>query len=156
MQNLQYSNGVLTGNFVLYYEGELLTQDYPAKLYILGGLDKIEICSFTIKPTTNKNVGSFVSSPKVIELLEEARNNETYRITFIVKANAFPNISYAFTRVLSPIDCPDEDFKYRQIITVGEWDAIKDNICCNCYSQPYTGTQIIWDGKPCSKNGTTC
>jgi hypothetical protein len=156
MQNLQYSNGLLTGNFVLYYEGELLTQDYPAKLYILGGMDKIEICSFTIKPTTNKNVGSFVSSPKVIELLEAARNDETYRITFIVKANAFPNISYAFTRVLSPIDCPDEDFKYRQIIDVGTWDSIKNNICCNCYSEPYTGTQIIWDGKPCSKNGTTC
>jgi hypothetical protein len=156
MQNLQYSNGLLTGNFVLYYEGELLTQDYPAKLYILGGMDKIEICSFTIKPTTNKNVGSFVSSPKVIELLEAARNDETYRITFIVKANAFPNISYAFTRVLSPIDCPDEDFKYRQIIDVGTWDSIKNDICCNCYSEPYTGTQIIWDGKPCSKNGTTC
>jgi len=157
LNNLDIKNGVLTGNFVVYYEGELLSQDYPAKLYIAGGVNnRVEIGSFVIKPTTNKNVGSFVSVPKITEILDEAKNDETYRITFIVVVNAFPNISYGFTRVLAPIKCPDEDFDYRDIISVSTWDSVKGNICCNCYSEPYEGSEIIWDGKRCSKNGTTC
>ena len=107
-------------------------------------------------PTTNKNVGSFVSVPKITEILDAAKNDETYRITFIVVVNAFPNISYGFTRVFAPIKCPDEDFGYRDIISVSTWDSVKDDICCNCYSQPYEGSEIIWGGKRCSKNGTTC
>jgi hypothetical protein len=157
LNNLDIKNGVLTGNFVVYYEGELLSQDYPAKLYIAGGINnRVEIGSFVIKPTTNKNVGSFVSVPKITEILDAAKNDETYRITFIVVVNAFPNISYGFTRVLAPIKCPDEDFDYRDIISVSTWDSVKGNICCNCYSEPYEGSEIIWDGKRCSRSGTTC
>jgi hypothetical protein len=108
LNNLEIKNGVLTGNFVVYYEGELLSQDYPAKLYIAGGINnRVEIGSFVIKPTTNKNVGSFVSVPKITEILDAAKNDETYRITFIVVVNAFPNISYGFTRVFAPIKWPD-------------------------------------------------
>jgi hypothetical protein len=157
LNNLEIKNGVLTGNFVVYYEGELLSQDYPAKLYIAGGINnRVEIGSFVIKPTTNKNVGSFVSVPKITEILDAAKNDETYRITFIVVVNAFPNISYGFTRVFAPIKCPDEDFDYRDIISVSTWDSVKGNICCNCYSEPYEGSEIIWDGKRCSRSGTTC
>jgi hypothetical protein len=61
-----------------------------------------------------------------------------------------------FTKVVMPLDCPGEGFTYRQIISVGDWDEIKNNICCNCYGKPYTGMEIIWDGKRCSRNGTTC
>ena len=109
-----------------------------------------------IKPTTNKNVGSFVSVPKITEILDTAKNDETYRITFIIVVNAFPNISYGFTRVFAPLKCPDEDFEYRDIISVSTWDSVKGNICCNCYSEPYEGSEIIWDGKRCSRSGTTC
>ena len=157
LNNLDIKNGVLTGNFVVYYQDELLTQDYPAKLYIAGGINnRVEIGSFTIKPTTNKNVGSFVSVPKITEILDAAKNDETYRITFIIVVNAFPNISYGFTRVFAPLKCPDEDFEYRDIISVSTWDSVKGNICCNCYSEPYEGSEIIWDGKRCSRSGTTC
>jgi hypothetical protein len=156
MQNIYISNNRLTGNFVLYYEGELLTQDYPAKLYILGGIDKVEIGSFTIKPTTNKNVGTFISVPNISAILEEARNDKEYTFTLVVKINAFPNISYSYQYVFSPIKCPDGDFDYRQVIDVNKWNKVKNDICCNCYSQPYEGSEIVWNGKRCSRNGTTC
>jgi hypothetical protein len=156
MQNIYISNNRLTGNFVLYYEGELLTQDYPAKLYILGGIDKVEIGSFTIKPTTNKNVGAFISVPNISAILEEARNDKEYTFTLVVKINAFPNISYSYQYVFSPIKCPDGDFDYRQVIDVNKWNKVKNDICCNCYSQPYEGSEIVWNGKRCSRNGTTC
>ena len=157
LDNLEIKNGVLTGTFVINYQNELLSQDYPAKLYIAGGINnRVEISSFTIKPTTNKNVGLFISVPKITEILDTAKNDETYRITFIVVVNAFPNISYAETRVFAPIKCPDEDFEYQDIISVSTWDSVKGNICCKCYSGPYEGSEIIWDGKRCSKNGTTC
>ncbi len=157
LDNLDIENGVLKGTFVINYQDELLSQDYPAKLYIAGGINnRVEISSFVIKPTTNKNVGLFVSVPKITEILDAAKNDETYRITFIVVVNAFPNISYGFAKVLLPIKCPDKEYKYRQIIEVDEWTAIKDNICCNCYSQPYEGSEIIWGGKRCSRSGTTC
>ena len=157
LDNLEIKNGVLTGTFVINYQDELLSQDYPAKIYIAGGINnRVEIGSFTIKPTTNKNVGLFVSVPKITEILDAAKNDETYRITFIIVVNAFPNISYASTKVFAPIKCPDEDFEYRDIISVSTWDKVKDNICCKCYSDPYEGSEIIWDGKRCSKNGTTC
>jgi hypothetical protein len=157
LDNFEIKNGVLTGTFVINYQNELLSQDYPAKLYIAGGINnRVEISSFVIKPTTDKNVGLFISVPKITEILDAAKNDETYRITFIVVVNAFPNISYASTEVFAPIKCPDKDFDYRDIIPVSTWDSVKNNICCNCYSQPYEGSEIIWDGKRCSKNGTTC
>jgi len=119
-------------------------------------MNNVQIGTFTIKPTNNKNFGSFVSVANITEILEAAKNDKTYTITLIVKVNAFPNISYTFSKVLLPLKCPDKEYTYRQIIEVEEWDAIKNNICCNCYSEPYTGSEIIWDGKPCSRNGTTC
>ena len=119
-------------------------------------MNNVEIGTFTIKPKTNKNVGTFISVANITEILEAAKNDKTYRFTLIVKVNAFPNISYGFSRVLLPLKCPDKGYKYRQIIEVDKWDAIKDNICCNCYSKPYEGSEIIWDSKRCSKNGTTC
>jgi len=157
LDNLEIKNGVLTGTFVINYQNELLSQDYPAKLYIAGGINnRVEISSFVIKPTTDKNVGLFISVPKITEILDAAKNDETYRITFIVVVNAFPNISYASTEVFAPIKCPDKEFDYRDIIPVSTWDSVKGNICCNCYSQPYEGSEIIWDGKRCSRSGTTC
>jgi hypothetical protein len=156
LEYLEIKNDVLTGNFLVYNNDELLTQDYPAKLYISGGMNNVQIGTFTIKPTNNKNFGSFVSVANITEILEAAKNDKTYTITLIVKVNAFPNISYTFSKVLLPIKCPDKEYTYRQIIEVEEWDAIKNNICCNCYSKPYTGSEIIWDSKPCSRNGTTC
>jgi hypothetical protein len=157
LDNFEIKNGVLTGTFVINYQNELLSQDYPAKLYIAGGINnRVEISSFVIKPTTDKNVGLFVSVPKITEILDAAKNDETYRITFIVVVNAFPNISYASTEVFAPIKCPDKDFDYRDIIPVSTWDSVKDDICCNCYSEPYEGSEIIWDGKRCSRSGTTC
>ena len=119
-------------------------------------MNNVEIGTFTIKPKTNKNVGTFISVANITEILEAAKNDKTYRFTLIVKVNAFPNISYGFSRVLLQLKCPDKGYKYRQIIEVDKWDAIKDNICCNCYSKPYEGSEIIWDSKRCSKNGTTC
>ena len=117
----------------------------------------ILISNFTIKKGDNK--GSFISSPNLIEALELARNPKTYEIVFIVIVDAFPNIRFVnkgFVKVIMPLDCPDYGFKYRDIIDADDWDAIKDNICCECYSKPYTGTEIVWDGKPCSRNGTKC
>ena len=133
-----------------------MSQNYPAKLYILGGIDKVEIGSFTIEPGKNKNIGPFVSVPNIRTILEEARNDKEYTFTLVVKINAFPNISYSFQYVFTPIKCPDEDFGARKVIEVDLWKKVKDNICCKCYSQPYEGSEIIWDGKRCSKNGTTC
>jgi hypothetical protein len=156
LQNLEIKGDVLNGDFEVNNQNELITQDYPAKLYISGGMNNVEIGTFTIKPKTNKNVGTFVSVANITEILEAAKNDKTYRFTLIVKVNAFPNISYGFSRVLLPLKCPDKGYTYRQIIEVGKWDAIKDNICCKCYSKPYTGSEIIWDSKPCSRNGTTC
>ena len=156
LQNLEIKSDVLTGDFEVNNQNELITQDYPAKLYISGGMNNVEIGTFTIKPKTNKNVGTFISVANITEILEAAKNDKTYRFTLIVKVNAFPNISYGFSRVLLPLKCPDKGYKYRQIIEVDKWDAIKDNICCNCYSKPYEGSEIIWDSKRCSKNGTTC
>jgi hypothetical protein len=156
IENIDIYNSQLRGNFVIDYEDELLTQNYPAKLYILGGIDKVEIGSFTIEPDKNKNIGAFVSVPNIRAILEEARNNKEYTFTLVVKVNAFPNISYSFQYVFTPIKCPDEDFGARKVIEVDLWKKVKDNICCKCYSQPYTGSEIIWDSKPCSRNGTTC
>ena len=156
LQNLEIKGDVLTGDFEVNNQNELITQDYPAKLYISGGMNNVEIGTFTIKPKTNKNVGTFISVANITEILEAAKNDKTYRFTLIVKVNAFPNISYGFSRVLLPLKCPDKGYKYRQIIEVDKWDAIKDNICCKCYSKPYEGSEIIWDSKRCSKNGTTC
>jgi hypothetical protein len=156
IENIDIYNSQLRGDFVIDYEDELLTQNYPAKLYILGGIDKVEIGSFTIEPDKNKNIGAFVSVPNIRAILEEARNNKEYTFTLVVKVNAFPNISYSFQYVFTPIKCPDEDFGARKVIEVDLWKKVKDNICCKCYSQPYTGSEIIWDSKPCSRNGTTC
>jgi hypothetical protein len=156
MENIDIYNTQLRGDFVIDYEDELLTQNYPAKLYIVGGIDKVEIGSFTIEPNKNKNIGAFVSVPNIRAILEEARNNKEYTFTLVVKVNAFPNISYSFQYVFTPIKCPDEDFGARKVIEVNLWKKVKDNICCKCYSQPYTGSEIIWDSKPCSRNGTTC
>ena len=156
LEYLEINNNVLTGNFLVFNNDEIITQDFPAKIYVSSGLNNVQIGTFTIKPTNNRNFGSFVSVVNITEILEAAKNDKTYTITFIVKVDAFPNISYGFTKVLLPIKCPDKEYKYRQIIEVEQWTAIKDNICCNCYSKPYDGSEIIWDGKPCSKNGTTC
>ena len=156
IENIDIYNSQLRGDFVIDYEDELLTQNYPAKLYILGGIDKVEIGSFTIEPDKNKNIGAFVSVTNIRAILEEARNNKEYTFTLVVKVNAFPNISYSFQYVFTPIKCPDEDFGARKVIEVDLWKKVKDNICCKCYSQPYTGSEIIWDSKPCSRNGTTC
>jgi hypothetical protein len=156
LQNLEIKGDVLTGDFEVNNQNELITQDYPAKLYISGGMNNVEIGTFTIKPKTNKNVGTFISVANITEILEAAKNDKTYRFTLIVKVNAFPNIRYGFSRVLLPLKCPDKGYKYRQIIEVDKWDAIKDDICCKCYSKPYEGSEIIWDSKRCSKNGTTC
>lgn len=156
LEYLEINNNVLTGNFLVFNNDEIITQDFPAKIYVSSGLNNVQIGTFTIKPINNRNFGSFVSVVNITEILEAAKNDKTYTITFIVKVDAFPNISYGFTKVLLPIKCPDKEYKYRQIIEVEQWTAIKDNICCNCYSKPYDGSEIIWDGKPCSKNGTTC
>jgi hypothetical protein len=158
LQNLKISSGgALTGDFVVLNNGALLTQDYNAKIYLASQMSDILIANFTIKEKTNR--GSFVSSPNFIEALELARDRQTYRVSFKVKVDAFPNIVFSnknFTKVVMPLDCPGEGFTYRQIISVGDWDEIKNNICCNCYGKPYTGMEIIWDGKRCSRSGTTC
>ena len=157
LDNLEIKNNTLTGTFVVYNNDELLTQDYPAKLYILGGTNnQVEIGSFTIKPTTNKNIGSFISVTNIKEILDTAKNEKEYSVILRIKVNAFPNISYSFSRIVAPISCPDEDFVESDLISNKRWDEVKGNICCNCYSEPYTGSEIIWDGKPCSRNGTTC
>jgi hypothetical protein len=151
------AGGSLSGDFFVLNEGALLTQDFNAKIYISGQMSDILISNFTIKKGDNK--GSFISSPNLIEALELARNPKTYEIVFIVIVDAFPNIRFVnkgFVKVIMPLDCPDYGFKYRDIIDADDWDAIKDNICCECYSKPYTGTEIVWDGKPCSRNGTKC
>ena len=158
LQNLKInSSGALTGDFFVINEGALLTQDYNAKIYINGQMSDILISNFIIKKDNNR--GSFVSSPNLIGALELARNPKTYEIGFSVRVDAFPNIVFGnedFVKVIMPLDCPDLGFKYRDIIDAGDWEVIKDNICCNCYSKPYTGMEIVWDGKPCSRNGTTC
>ena len=123
----------------------------------MGGTNnQVEIGSFTIKPTTNKNIGSFISVTNIKEILDTAKNEKEYSVILRIKVNAFPNISYSFSRIVAPISCPDEDFVESDLISNKRWDEVKGNICCNCYSEPYTGSEIIWDGKPCSRNGTTC
>jgi hypothetical protein len=149
------SNGSLSGDFVILSNGNILSQSYPAKLYLPGQMDLVEIATFTIN-TNKNNTGSFITNANVIEAIELVRNDKTYVNAFIVKINAFSDLRFIRYKVIMPLDCPDEGFKYREIRDVGEWEAIKDDICCNCYSKPYTGMQIVWDGKPCSKNGTTC
>jgi hypothetical protein len=153
LQNFSYtSNGSLTGEFLVINQGLILGQQYSAKLYLAGTMENVLLTSFTI----NKNLGKFVTNANISEVFDFAKNPNTYKLVFIVKVDAFPNITYGFEQVMMPIDCPDKGYKYRQIIEVGDWDDIKDNICCNCYSKPYTGMQIVFDGKPCSKNGTKC
>jgi hypothetical protein len=158
LQNLIINNGgSLTGDFFVINSGALLTQDYNAKLYIIGQMEDVLIASFTIKEKTNR--GTFVSGPNIIDTLEFARNPNTYQIGFRVRVDAYPKIGFAnkgFVKVIMPLDCPEEGLKYRQIVDTYDWEAIKDNICCYCFGKPYTGMQIVWDGKPCSKNGTTC
>ena len=149
------SNGSLSGDFVILSNGNILSQPYAAKLYLPGQMDLVELASFTIN-TNQNNTGSFVTNANAIEAIELVRNDKTYVNSFIVKINAYSNLRFLRSYVIMPLDCPDEGLNYREIINVGEWDAIKDDICCNCYSKPYTGMQIVWDGKPCSKNGTTC
>jgi hypothetical protein len=148
------SNGSLSGDFVVLSDN-ILSQPYPAKLYLPGQITLVEIASFTFNANKN-NTGSFITNANAIEAIELVRNESTYKSTFIVKINAFSDISFVRSKVVMPLDCPGEGFTYRQIISVGDWDEIKDDICCNCYPNPYTGTQIVWDGKPCSKNGTSC
>jgi hypothetical protein len=158
LQNLKInSGGALTGDFLVLNNGALLTQDYNAKIYLASQMSDILIANFTIKEKTNR--GSFVSSPDFIEALELARNRQTYEVGFRVRVDAFPNIIFGnkdFVKVVMPLDCPEEGLNYREIIGTYDWKAIKDNICCKCYGKPYTGMEIVWDGKPCSRNGTTC
>jgi hypothetical protein len=158
LQNLKInSGGALTGDFLVLNNGALLTQDYNAKIYLASQMSDILIANFTIKEKTNR--GSFVSSPNFIEALELARDRNTYEVGFRVRVDAFPNIVFGnkdFVKVVMPLDCPEEGLKYREIVGTYDWEAIKDNICCYCFGKPYTGMQIVWDGKPCSRNGTTC
>jgi hypothetical protein len=149
------SNGSLSGDFVVLSDGNILSQSYPAKLYLPGQMTLVEIASFTFNENKN-NTGSFITNAKAIDAIELVRNDKTYKSTFIVKINAFSDIAFVRSKVVMPLDCPGEGFTYRQIISVGDWDEIKDDICCNCYPNPYTGMEIVWDGKPCSKNGTKC
>jgi len=149
------SNGSLSGDFVILSNGNILSQSYPAKLYLPGQMDLVEIATFTMN-TNKDNTGSFITSANVIEAIELVQNDNTYQNAFIVKINAFSDLKFIRNKVIMPLDCPGEGFTYRQIIDVGDWDAIKDDICCNCFPNPYTGMEIVWDGKPCSKNGTKC
>ena len=149
------SNGSLSGDFVIISNGNILSQSYPAKLYLPGQMDLVEIATFTMN-TNQNNTGSFITNANIIEAIDLVRNRDSYENAFIVVINAFSNLRFVRNKVIMPLDCPGEGFTYRQIIDVGDWDAIKDDICCNCYPNPYTGMQIVWDGKSCSKNGTTC
>ena len=149
------SNGSLSGDFVILSNGNILSQSYPAKLYLPGQMDLVEIATFTMN-TNQNNTGSFITNANIIEAIDLVRNRDSYENAFIVVINAFSNLRFVRNKVIMPLDCPGEGFTYRQIIDVGDWDAIKDDICCNCYPNPYTGMQIVWDGKSCSKNGTTC
>ena len=119
-------------------------------------INEFKNLSASVKSSNNNNTGSFITNANAIEAIELVRNDKTYANAFIVKINTYSNLRFIRYKVIMPLDCPGEGFTYRQIIDVGDWDAIKDDICCNCFPNPYTGMEIVWDGKPCSKNGTKC
>jgi hypothetical protein len=146
------SNGSISGDFLVINGGQTLSQDYPAKVYVATTTGKVELATFTIN---KKNKGTFTTQPDTVNSFKTIQNRKTYEITLIIIVDAFPNIVYSFDQVLLPIGCPDFGWKTNDLIEIGDWKAIKDNICCQCYSKPYTGTQVTWEDQVCSKNGTT-
>jgi hypothetical protein len=152
LQNLTTnSDGSISGDFLVINQGQTLSQDYPAKLYVASTTAPIELDTFIIG---KNNRGTFKTQPDTVNSLKTIQNRQTFEIDLIVRVDSFPKISYVFTQVLLPIGCPDLGWKTNDLIEVGDWDAIKDNICCECYSKPYTGTQVSWKDQTCSKNGT--
>jgi len=150
LQNLTTnSDGSISGDFLVINQGQTLSQDYPAKLYVASTMSPIELDTFIIG---KNNKGSFKTQPDTVDSLKTVQNRQDYGIVLLVIVDSF--ISYSFPQVLLPIGCPDLGWKTNDLIEVGDWDAIKDNICCECYSKPYTGTQVTWKDQTCSKNGT--
>ena len=151
LQNLTTnSDGSISGDFLVINQGQTLSQDYPAKLYVASTMSPIELDTFIIG---KNNKGSFKTQPDTVDSLKTVQNRQDYGIVLLVIVDSF--ISYSFSQVLLPIGCPDLGWKTNDLIEVGDWNAIKDNICCECYSKPYTGTQVTWKDQTCSKNGTT-
>jgi hypothetical protein len=150
LQNLTTnSDGSISGDFLVINQGQTLSQDYPAKLYVASTMSPIELDTFIVG---KNNKGSFKTQPDTVDSLKTVQNRQDYGIVLLVIVDSF--ISYSFPQVLLPIGCPDLGWKTNDLIEVGDWDAIKDNICCECYSKPYTGTQVTWKDQTCSKNGT--
>jgi hypothetical protein len=153
LQNLKTNtNGSISGDFLVINQGETLSQSYPAKLYVRSVMSNIELATFTVG--TN-NRGTFTTQPDTVNSLKAIQNRQTFEIVFIIKVDAFPNITYDESLVLLPIGCPDLGFKTNDLIEPDFWKEIEQNICCECYSKPYTGTQVTWKDQNCSKNGTT-
>jgi hypothetical protein len=152
LQNLTTnSDGSISGDFLVINQGQTLSQDYPAKLYVASTTAPIELDTFIIG---KNNRGTFKTQPDTVNSLKTVQNRQDYGIVLIVRVDSFPSISYVFPQVLLPIGCPDLGWKTNDLIELGDWEAIKDNICCECYSKPYTGTQVTWKDQTCSKNGT--
>jgi hypothetical protein len=148
-------DGSMSGDFYVLEAGVSLSKEYTAKLNVSAANGQlVKIADFNIKPNQNGGLGSFATKPDIISALEMAQPVKTYRNLFTIEVSAPKGtMSYSIAKVIIPLDCPDEGWEYRDIIEVAEWDSIKDDICCECYSKGYTGGKIIWDGKECSKTG---
>ena len=159
---VSYSGTKLKGRFFIYGNNDLLKEEYDAKIQLsagpMGGM--LDIAAFKLGgPTSDKpGSGNFESTKDGWkETLSFAKDKSTSTVDFKVIIPKFPKLSFWFRKAIIPYDCPDEDYKMDDIISVHDYENIKKNPCCACYGDPYTASKpVIIDGKECPLAGTTC
>jgi hypothetical protein len=160
--NISYSGTKLKGRFFIYGNNDLLKEEYDAKIQLsagpMGGM--LDIAAFKLGGDTSDKPGSgnFESTKDGWkETLSFAKDKSTSTVDFKVIIPKFPKLIFWFRKAIIPYDCPDEDYKMDDIISVHDYENIKKNPCCACYGDPYTASKpVIIDGKECPLAGTTC
>jgi hypothetical protein len=159
---VSYSGTKLKGRFFIFGNNDLLKEEYDAKIQLsagpMGGM--LDIAAFKLGgPTSDKpGSGNFESTKDGWKsTLSFAKDNSTSTVDFKVIIPKFPKLSFWFRKAIMPYDCPDEDYKMDDLISVHDYENIKKNPCCVCYGDPYTASKpVIIDGKECPLAGTTC
>lgn len=160
--SLGYDGTKIKGYFLIYYENDLLENEYDAKLQLqageMGGF--IDIASFKIGSKNNGKAGrgDFISTKDGWkQTLDFAKTPKDYNVIFRVIIPKFPKIAFWDVKVIIPYDCPGMDFKLNDIISETDYKYIKERPCCACYDEPYTAkSPYIIEGKECPLSGTTC
>ena len=155
----------LTGKFMILEGQDGLKADHAAKISLMTTMGTlIELASFTIDGTYNgpskgPGIGYFTSKNgdmhSVLDLAKQIKSDDTNYLPFVVTIPEFPNLKFFDGHYgYSEYDCPEEEIKYGEIITVKDMQYIYDDFCNNCYPNGTGGKKIIFKGVTCSTTGS--